>query len=108
MSVAVAIARSDAGASSAWKAAADEVILEVAKKNRVFTSDDIWDKLFTRDVSTGDHRAMGPRILAAVKNKVIDYQTCNYCGTDKVVKASNREESHNKHTTVYVSLVYKK
>lgn len=108
MSLAVAIAKSDAGANSAWKSAADEVIEEIAKKHRVFTSDDIWDELLTRDVSTSDHRAMGPRILAAVKSKVLDYQSCNYCGTAKVVKASDREESHAKHTTVYVSLVYKK
>lgn len=104
----VAIAQSDAGANFAWKVAADEVIKEVATKRRVFTSDDIWDELFKRDVATGDHRAMGPRILSAVKNKVLDYQSCNYCGTAKVVKASDREESHAKHTTVYVSLVFKK
>lgn len=106
--VAVSIAQSDAGANSAWRAAADEVIREVATKNRIFTSDDVWEELFTRDVATSDHRSMGPRILAAVKNGVIDYQSCNHCGTHKVVRPSSREESHNKNTAVYVSLLYKK
>jgi hypothetical protein len=96
----------DANANDAWKNAADQIIINLAKRNRVFTSDDIWEGLSLAGVHTAEHRAMGPRIIAAVKAGVIEYQTCDHCETTKVVTKSRREESHGKFTTVYSSIIY--
>lgn len=92
-----------------WAAAVDKEILRLAKAQPTFNSDDIWAALDERHptVATPEHRAMGPRISKAVRNKTIVLANCTTCGTNKIMQASGREEAHQMDIPVYASLVYK-
>lgn len=106
MSMASAINAVDNNASEAWKKAVDDIILDLANTRRVFNSDDIWEQAFAQGVSTHEHRAMGPRITAAVKAKTIKIAGCTHCGTKKVMVGSRREEAHQMDIPLYESLIY--
>lgn len=104
MTLADAIEAVDRAANDDWRDEVDYAIRSLASLYPTFTSDDIWAEL---SETTHEHRAMGPRILAAVRAGVITYAECGHCGTYRVTEPSRREESHGKLTTVYRSLIFK-
>lgn len=106
MTLALALGAVDANAADAWKATADQIITNLAKTRRTFNSDDIWEGLFLVNMHTHEHRAMGPRILSAVKRNVIRIASCDHCQTKKVMVSSKREEAHSMDIPVYESLIY--
>lgn len=105
MTMASAIAGVDLAADPDWKDEVDQIILNLASTRSSFTSDDIWEATFAAGVKTNEHRAMGPRITAAIKNKTIKIAGCSECGTKKVMVSSRRDEAHQMDIPVYVSLI---
>ena len=101
------IARADAGADPVWKAAALDIIEKSASRQKYLDTDEVFAELDRRGLDTPERRAMGPVMIKARKAGWIDLQTCNSCGTTKVIKQSVREESHGKDTAVYKSLIFK-
>lgn len=70
-------------ADSYWKKAASEQLLEVAQKQREFTSDDILVPLETRGVTTGDYRAIAAVLQAAARMGLI-------VGTERFVRCRRK------------------
>ena len=62
------MAKAEAGASEEWKMAASLAIMDVAKKNKEFTADEVWEVLQRMGI-TGpqEPRAMGPMMRNAAK-----------------------------------------
>lgn len=100
-----AIATVDAGASEKWKAAALQIVEDLALTNDTFTTDEVWDELKARDIRTPEHRAMGPVMVRAAKLGLCEIETCGTCGTTKVMTKTEREEAHKMDIPVYRSLV---
>lgn len=101
-----AIAAADAGANPTWKQAALEIVKDIAQRRKYLDTDEVFRELAIRGIDTPERRAMGPVMLRAVKERWIELQTCNHCGTSKVIKQSTRIESHGKDTAVYKSLLF--
>ena len=58
-------------ASSTWQTAAAKMLLEVAQKQREFTSDDILIPLEARGITTGDNRVIAAVLQSASRMKLI-------------------------------------
>lgn len=100
-----AIARADAGANPVWKETALAIVKDIASRRKYLDTDEVFHELAKRGIDTHERRAMGPVMLRAVRNNWIELQSCEHCGTTKVIKQSIREESHGKDTAVYRSLL---
>ena len=103
--VSAAIAAADAGANDKWKEAALDIVEDLATFNDTFTTDEVWDELKTRGLHTPEHRAMGPVMVRAARLGICEPETCNSCGTTKVMTKTARPEAHRMDITVYRSLI---
>lgn len=103
------IEKATQGADPEWMEAAVRAVRWVARWNRTFTSDDVWDaiKLHRPDVSTPEHRAMGSVFRRAVANGWAELAGCAHCGTKKVMVSSRRPQANAMDTPVYVSLIHR-
>lgn len=100
-----AIAAADAGADPAWKEAALNIVEDLATIHDTFTTDEVWDELRVRGLDTPEHRAMGPVMLRAARLGICEVETCDSCGTTKVMTKTAREEAHVRDIAVYRSLI---
>jgi len=95
------MARAEAGASEAWKAAAAKAIYDAAVANPKFTSDEVWVILQSKGIGAPDEpRAMGPMIRNAALNGLI--RKTGY------TKVSNQPHNHARPVAVWKSGVYEK
>jgi hypothetical protein len=92
-----AMNRVDEHADLDWRVHVDQKICEVARRLPEFSTDDVWASL-DPGYATHEHRAMGPRMLAAVKNGYI-------AETGRTVK-SLRPETHRNPKAIWRSLLY--
>jgi hypothetical protein len=95
-------------ASRVWLDAAYEAVKQVARANREFTSDDVWDMLAEGwpDLPVREPRALGAVLTRAARNEVARIKGCHSCGTRKVMVASRRSQANGMDTPVYVSLIF--
>jgi hypothetical protein len=94
-----AVALADFNANEQWKKAAADCVRTIAYEKPFFTADDVMNILTTKPVKTRDLRALGPVMVRAVKNKLIQK-------TEKAV-SSTRGSRHNCPIRVWKSLVFK-
>lgn len=66
------IAAADAGASQEWKDQALEVVRQVATRLPFLTTDDVWEGLNGLQYSTHTMSALGPVMLRAKKEGIIE------------------------------------
>lgn len=89
-----------------WKAAASQIVEDIALTNQTFTTDLVWNELSNRGFDVDEHRLLGGIMTKAVKDGLVKIEDCNHCGTVKVMTKSLREEAHKMDVAVYRSLVY--
>lgn len=76
--------------------AAAKALVQIARKNRTLTADDIWDKIPTTDRPT-EPRAMGGFMLSAAKE-----------GTIRATRTTRKSTRRGSYTRVWKSLIYGK
>jgi hypothetical protein len=86
-----------AGANEEWLYAASKALLEVSRKKKTFTTDDIWEQI-PASITTPEPRALGALMLEASKQGIIK--------TTGRVKKSKRRECHNRPLQIWKSLNY--
>lgn len=101
-----AINAAEATADPKWKAAAAQIVEDICLTNKTFTTDLVWHELAIRGLTTHEHRAMGPVMMNAVRAGMCEIETCNHCGTTKVMTKTLREEAHKMDVAVYRSLLF--
>ena len=94
-----AIKRVDAHASETWKRVAWSIVRYLAETQLEFTTDDVWQALKARRVTTHEPRAIGAVMRSFAKSGVIR-------NTKRMVE-SNREACHRRPVTVWESLLEK-
>lgn len=101
-----ALKQVNAAANEEWKEHAYAAITLCAETYRTFTSDQVWGILdLYPDVQTHEPRALGPLMLRAVREGLIESSDCEVCGTEKVVRKSQRPAQHSAEIVVYRSLI---
>lgn len=75
-----AIAQAEEHADRVWLSAAKQIVWDLIKDGRPFTTDDCWARLDTLDVVTHEPRALGAVLRAAAKAGYIE-QTGEYVAT---------------------------
>lgn len=97
-----AIDRSDTNASPTWKEAFYAALVHVARSERSFTTDEVWEALagLPHVPNTIDNRAAGGVVMRASRNGIIKLTN--------TTKPSRRKHCHAMLTRVYESLVYGK
>lgn len=91
------MARAEGGADEDWKREALDAVEQLAHALPYLTSDDVWPVLFTREVGTHEHRAMGPVMLAAKRLGLIE--------PTAAFRPSTRAKAHAGPKRVWRSLV---
>tara|TARA_R110000824_G_scaffold53298_1_gene147664 strand:- start:7379 stop:7825 length:447 start_codon:yes stop_codon:yes gene_type:complete len=91
-----AIARAGRHADPAWKEGAFELVLRVARANRFFTVDDVWDIGLPE---TRENRALGAVMKQVQKRGYIS-------PTDRVENSRRHSHNHGRRITVWESLIY--
>jgi hypothetical protein len=92
--------RVDAHASPEWKAAMQELVVEVARRHKQFTADDVFELAAERGVrSTHDRRAFGPVMMRAKRAGVC-------IKANAVAVPSRRRSLHASPITVWDSLIW--
>lgn len=88
-----AIERVEEHAKSSWIAEATRSVMDLARKGREFTTDDVWKALRSTGVTTPEPRAMGAVMRRLAKSGVIR-------NTRRTVE-SDRPECHRRPVTVW-------
>lgn len=97
-----ALDRAKRGANPEWMALAYAAVAVVADTLPLLTTDDVWRALdAVPEVQTPEPRALGPVMIKAVRDGLIEPLTCSHCGTQKVVWRSGRSDRQQGDVTVY-------
>lgn len=67
-----AIERVDEHADDEWKEVALDCVRQLCRQHALFTSDEVLELLETKPVTTHDTRALGPVMLKAVRDGLIE------------------------------------
>lgn len=101
-----AIARVEANVEPEWGDVAYRAFEYLASKRLYFRTDDVWDVIEQHYPGLTPHepRAMGAVVKRAVREKVIAFAGCDYCGTTRVTVPGRRAHGNATDVALYVSL----
>ncbi len=85
-------------ADSVWKKAASAALLEVAKNNREFTTDQIWPILARQGIHTHNNVAIGAIIQAGSRSGIMQ--------KTGMFKESTNPNNHGRPVTIWRSNLY--
>jgi hypothetical protein len=91
--------RVDEHADEEWKEAAYDSVYEVALENETLTADDVQRRLDGKPVHTHELRALGPIMLRAAKERIIEQ--------DGTFTRSTQVQCHSMPRRIWRSLIYK-
>lgn len=89
------IDRAEANANAEWLKKTYEVICELAKNQRIFTTDHVWEALSKSQTSTHEPRALGSLMQRAVRE--------GHIAATGAYRKSTRRECHSRPIPIYVS-----
>lgn len=90
-----AIDQAEAHASTTWMKKAYQIIQELAKSQRIFTTDHVWEALAKTEFRTHEPRALGGLMQKAVRD--------GHIVATGAYRKSTRPECHSRPIPIYVS-----